>query len=454
MKTVYSYTHPSLQTNSIFKNFGYYRLISYIIKLQSAKSFLKKLRVQEVFNKVMSRPRAVISDQILFNECISTFRPQKIDIKEDQEYIGYLLLDFHLNETLNFRHFSIEPSIKVEVSWIRSAFISPVKLPKWFEWTDHPHLFSIALAAVFSFASGRPVKAPRDLITLSSTEQLDETSRKDIAVQFPVVTAGTGAHNVNISSMELNDLYKNLQETIDILFNLSYKQYTLAMQTIRLVHLAHMNKRDDFGLAYYLLVSSLETFSTAAIKKSRVSPNTNPDEEKWKRISEENNGDFAELFNEYIAMKKKDKLIGKRFIEFILEYCPPKEWNKLKHPNERMEESLEEQFGYKRREVKKHWSEKYPEDLTDDEIRKLLKDLYTYRSNFTHRGENPPYRDTDDKINKFFLEETIYKKQLLEEIEIEVPEDILLPNYSLISFIANQAITKYLKKKLQNQKKT
>lgn len=63
-----------------------------------------------VFNMDKIRPRAVIGDQILFNECISTFRPKRIDIKEDQEYIGYLLLDFNLTEPLNFRHFSIEPS--------------------------------------------------------------------------------------------------------------------------------------------------------------------------------------------------------------------------------------------------------------------------------------------------------------------------------------------------------
>ncbi|MCA1215032.1 MULTISPECIES: hypothetical protein [Bacillus amyloliquefaciens group] len=399
------------------------------------------------------RPRAVIGDQILFNECISTFRPKRIDIKEDQEYIGYLLLDFNLTEPLNFRHFSIEPSKKFEVSWLRSAFIARVKLPKWFESTDHPHLFSIALAAVFSFASGRPVKAPRDLRTITSTEQLNNTSMKDIAVQFPIITAGTGAHNVHISSRELSDIYGGLKETIDILFDLSYKQYTLAMQSIRLVHLANMNKRDDFGLAYYLLVSSIETLSSKAIKRSKVIPDIHPNEEKWRELSEKNGGDFAELFNEFIAMKRKDKLIGKRFIEFILEYCPPKEWNNLKHPSEREEESFEEHFGIKRREMKKLWFEKYPEDLTNDEIRKLLKDLYTYRSNFTHRGENPPYRHTNG-IEKFFHKETKYKKLQLEEIEIEVSEDILLPNYTLISFIANQTITNYLKTKLQNQKKT
>lgn len=399
------------------------------------------------------RPRAVLKDQILFNECISTFRPQEIDIKENQEYIGYLLLDFRLKETLNFRYFSIEPSIEVRVSWIRSAFISPVKLPKWFGWTDHPHLFSIALAAVFSFVSGRPVKAPRDLSTVASTEQLDETSLKDIAIQFPVITAGTGSHNVRISSMELNDWYGRLQEMIDILFDLPYKKYTHAMQTIRLVHLAHMNKRDDFGLAYYLLVSSLETFSTEAIKRNKVIPNISPDEEKWKKISEENGGEFAELFKEYIAVKKKDKLIGKRFIEFILKYCPPKEWDNLKHPYEEWEESLEEHIGHKSRKMTKSWDEKYPEDLTDDEIKKLLKDLYTYRSNFTHRGENPPYRNTDS-TEKFFQIENVYKKQMLEEFEIEVSEAILLPNYSLISFIANRAITNFLKAKIQNHKKT
>ncbi|KOC22994.1 MULTISPECIES: hypothetical protein [Bacillus amyloliquefaciens group] len=398
------------------------------------------------------KPRAVIGDQILFNECISTFRPKEIDIKEEQEYIGYLLLDFHLNETLNFRHFSIEPSMKIPVSWNRSAFVSPVKLPKWFKGRYHPDLFPIALAAVFSFVSGRPVKAPRELKPrTSTTEQIDKSTLKDIAIHFPVKTAGTGSSNVRISNAELSNIYGRLREMIDILFGLSYKQYTLAMQSIRLVHLAHMNKRDDFGLAYYLLVSSIETVSSLAIKKNKVISNTHPNEEKWREISEKNGGDFAELFNEFMAMKKKDKLIGKRFIEFILEYCPPKEWNNLKHPDEDFEEFLEERFGDKRREMTKLWFEKYPEDLTHDEIKKILKDLYTYRSNFTHRGENPPYRGPDG-IEKFFQEEQVYKKQNLGEIEIELPESILLPNFRLISFIANQAITNYLKTKLRNKK--
>ena len=109
---------------------------------------------------------------------------------------------------------------------------------------------------------------------------------KDIAVQFPIITAGTGAHNVHISSRELSDIYGGLKETIDILFDLSYKQYTLAMQSIRLVHLANMNKRDDFGLAYYLLVSSIETLSSKAIKRSKVIPDIHPNEEKWRELSE------------------------------------------------------------------------------------------------------------------------------------------------------------------------
>ncbi|MCY8493181.1 MULTISPECIES: hypothetical protein [Bacillus subtilis group] len=399
------------------------------------------------------RSRAVIGDHIMFNECISVFRPENINIKENRELTKYLLLDFCLTETLNFDYFSIEPSIEVPLAMSRNAYVTPVKLPSWLEWSDHPHLFNVALAAVFSFVSGRSIKAPREDI---SAEQ-DKESLKEVAVHFPVLSAGPGNHKVNISKIELHELYEELKEIINILFNLPYREYIDAMQSIRLVHLAHMNKRDDFGLAYYLLVSSIEPFSTKAIKRKKVTPEPDDREKKWREISEKIGGDFAELFKEYTAEKKKNKLINKRFVEFILKYCPINEWHELKHPDERDEEiriekykELYEEFELNKeppqfRKREKLWFEKYPEDLTDDEIRKLLSDLYKHRSNFTHRGENPPHKH-HKPIEKFFRQESLPLKKI--DDQWVVPEPILFPNYILVSFIAKRAITNYLKTKL------
>ncbi|MEK4067597.1 hypothetical protein [Peribacillus sp. FSL R5-0717] len=386
--------------------------------------------------------RAVTGDHVLFNECITMFRPENIEIKEDGEQLnGYLLLDFRLNETLNFRYFSIEPSIEVTLPGAYSAFVAPVKLPKWCNWSHNAHLFTIALAAIFSFVSGRPVKAPRDGLT--NREQLTGDSLGELAVQFPVITAGPGAHDTRISKKSSDDLYKRLQEITEVLFSVSYKQYITAMQSIRLVHLAHLNKRDDFGLAYYLLVSSMESLAGKAIKSKTIA-NKHPNEDVWKKVAE-NDADFADLFHEYIAEKGKNKLIGKRFEKFILKYCPPNQWNDLQHPQENSVSYIEELTGNRQHEwiTKKQWYEIYPEDLTDDEISKLLKDLYVHRSNFTHRGENPPHQHPNSH-NRFFDGDTVIRN---ENGDLKILE-IILPNFQLISFISNRSITNYLKEKV------
>lgn len=389
--------------------------------------------------------RAVTGDHVLFNECITTFRPENFKIQEDREHLnGYLLLDFNLNQTLNFRYFIIEPSIEVKLPGAYSAFITPVKLPKWFDWSYNTHLFTIALAAVFSFVSGRPARAPRDGYK-TNREQLNDYSLGELAIQFPVLTASPGAHDSRISKMSLDDLNERLQEFMEVLFSVSYKQYIIAMQSIRLVHLAHLNKRDDFGLAYYLLVSSMESLSNKAIRSKNVAIK-HPKEDKWSEIAKEGDGDFTNLFYEYINEKNKNKWIGKKFEEFILKYCPPNLWNDLKHPQENSVRYIEELTGNKHHEwvTKKRWDEIYPDDLTEDETRKLLKDLYTHRSNFTHRGENPPHRDPNSH-NRFFDVDTVIKNEK-EGIRFL---KIILPNFQLISFISNRSITNYLKEKVQ-----
>jgi hypothetical protein len=387
--------------------------------------------------------RAVTGDHVMFNESIPLFRPEKIETKETgEQLVGYLLLDFSLNETLDFSYFRIDPTIEVELPGAYSAFISPVKLPNWFEKSHNAHLFTIGLAAVFSFVSGRPVKAPRDGY-LTYRKQLDEYSLSQLALQFPVLTAGPGAHDTRLSHKGVMELYEKLQEMIQILFSAPYKLYVVSMQSIRLVQLAHLNKRDDFGLAYYLLVSSIEPFATKAIKRKEV-VEIHPMESKWKEIGKTNQ-DFENLLSSYLYVIKSQKLIGKRFVEFVMKYCPSDQWIDLKHPQENSSSYYEELTGDNHHGwiTKKQWYEIYPEDLTNNEIRKLLKDLYDHRSGFTHEGRNPPHRDPNSH-NRFFDIETVIKTES-DDFRIE---EIVLPNYQLISFISKRSIINYLKQKV------
>ncbi|TKI87282.1 hypothetical protein FC699_29505 [Bacillus wiedmannii] len=382
--------------------------------------------------------RAVTGDHIIFNECIEAFRPGKLPIKiEEKQLVGYLLLDFRLNQELEFEHFTIKPSIEVYHKGAYSSFVAPVVLKRTHEFYS-PHLFITALSAITSFIFGRPVKAPRDGYLIGEKE-LDENSLYEIAIQYPILTAGPGCHSTIIHKDELNELYNELKKVIAFLYDAPFEDYKKFMRSIRLVHLAFLNQREDFALGYYLLVSAIEPFLEKAIKDREVI-SKHPLVEEWKSIAETNES-VKELFKEYRRASSMNKYIRKRFVEFIMKYCPPSQWDKLKHPFEEIALQSAELTGEKNDWItKKQWYEIYPEDLTEEEIRDILSDAYKHRSQFTHQGKNPPHKNPNS-FNRFFEKEIIIK----EDIPFDRYE-LILPNFRLMSFIVKNSILNYLYK--------
>ncbi|WP_218924516.1 hypothetical protein [Bacillus cereus] len=382
--------------------------------------------------------RAVTGDHIIFRECIEAFRPENSLINiEEKQLMGYLLLDFRLNQELDFEQFTIKPSIEVCHNGAYSSFVTPVVLKRTHEF-NAPHLFVNALSAIISFVFGRPVKAPRDGYLVREKE-LDENLLYEIAIQHPILTAGPGAHSTRIHKNELSELYNELEKVITFLYDVPFKKYIEFMQSIRLVHLAFLNQREDFALGYYLLVSAIEPFLQKAIKDREVIVK-HPLVEEWKSIAKDNKS-INELFNEYKRISSMNKYIGKRFVEFIMKYCPPSQWDKLKHPNEEHALHFAELNGEKGDWMtQKKWNEIYPEDLTEEKIRNILSDAYKHRSQFTHQGKNPPHKDPNSN-NRYFEKATIIKQ--------DIPFDryeVILPNFRLMSFIAKNSILNYLYK--------
>ncbi|KIL38000.1 hypothetical protein SD70_29310 [Gordoniibacillus kamchatkensis] len=391
--------------------------------------------------------RAVTADHVMFNECIPMFRPDNLETKtQREEQVGYLFLDFSLQQPLEFTYFSIQPTIEVRLPGAYAAFVAPVILPKWFEMHHNVHLFSIALSAVISFVTGRPIKAPRDGYA-SRRQQLDEYTLSELAVQHPILTAGPGAHDIRLSQVTFEKISSQLKESIQLLFDLPYDLYIKTMQSIRLVHLAHLIKREDFGLGYYLLISAMEPIATSAIKRKAVAPQHTL-HDQWKEIAK-TNSEFEPLFKAYQQEVGKNKHIGKRFVEFVMKYCPPDQWGELEHPQENSMSYSSEIIGDAHDwswVTKKRWYEIYPEDLTEEEIRKLLTDCYDHRSRFTHEGKNPPHR-TPDSHNRFFDKETVVDYDEKTE-EFQVIYEVVLPNFRLISFIAKRSILNFLREKV------
>ena len=384
--------------------------------------------------------RAVTADHVMFNECISMFRPDPLEINaEGEELVGYLLLDFSLELPLEFNHFSIQPTIEIRLPGAYAAYVAPVIQPKWFKMPHNTHLFTIGLSAVVSFVTGRPIKAPRDGY-LTRRKDLDVNGLRELAIQHPILTAGPGNHDTRLSKATFDKMRSELYETIRLLFEMPYPLYVATMQAIRLVHLAHLNHRDDFGLSYYLLVSAMEPIAKTAIKRKSVA--TQHDLfDKWKEISQ-SDPEFNQLFKTYQQERSKNQYLGRRLVEFVMRYCPPEQWNELEHPEENSTGYTSE-MSHGSHDwswvTKKKWYEIYPEDLTEEEIRKLISDCYVHRSTFTHEGKNPPHQ-TPYSSNRFFDKETVVDDKTNEFRMYEV----VLPNYRLISFIAKRSIFNYL----------
>ena len=126
-----------------------------------------------------------------------------------------------------------------------------------------------------------------------------------------------------------------------------------------------------------------------------------------------------------------------RYIEFINKFAPVECWEEIvSHPLQDIADYVEELNPSQDMSdvTRKRWFEKYPTDLSPEEIARIISDSYAHRSGFIHRGEQPPHREPVS-FNRFFQESRHYDGHNLTET--------LLPNYDLLAGIARRAITQW-----------
>lgn len=381
----------------------------------------------------MSRVRT--ADHILFDECIDAFR------RERENYIpfisgpskSFLLTSFMVNQKWDLGDCVVYPSKRIDLPGPYSAFICEVDNPEWVE-ADNPHLFGIALSAIISFIALKPCKSTRGG-RLCKRKQLSKEDLHQLALFNPILTAGNGSEQTSLSKEKEDAICKEVKYVIDLLNKIDYKRYRIVMQSVRMVHLSLINKRDDFGLAYLLVVSSIESVAQKAIKLDKVNQK-NPSEKMWQDKAK-HDGLFAELFKAYKDARGKNKYLKDRYIKFILDYAPVTKWEEyIPHPMQDWAESIKKadpshDINYI---VGKKWFEKYPNDLLPHEIKNILSDSYSHRSNFIHQGEQPPH--TPNSYDRFFQEYLVYNNSKIEEkILLNYQSLVGISKYSLINWL-------------------
>lgn len=389
--------------------------------------------------------RAVTADHVLFDECIEVFRREKNDFSPffTGESHSFLLTPFEINIEWDLGICKVQPSIKFGLPGAYSAFINKVKNPDWVG-SHNPHLFGIALATVVSAITLKVCKSTRDGY-LCRQNELSENDIHQLAILHPILTAGPGATHSNLSIEKQKQMQDQIATFISKLMALEYKNYWLVMQNIRLIHLSLLSKRDDFGLAYQLAISAIEVMAQKAIaekafKRGIVNLN-DPNEQVWKEKAEVD-PDFKALLEAYREARGKNKYLRERFVRFLLQYAPVDQWvDYVDHPQQDMADYIKELNPSHNLEyvVKKNWSEKYPDDLDKNEIESILSNAYVHRSNFVHRGKQPPHKDPNPSFNRFFQEFREYDGSKVIEV--------LLPNYELLLALAKYSLLNWIDEK-------
>lgn len=379
--------------------------------------------------------RAVIGDHILFDECIDRFRENNDEFVfkpySNEEKISYIMTDFIIEDDIEIGDIHIYKSVQVTLPNAYSGFVSKVRLPKWVMFNSES-LFTTALSSIISFYTGRVVKSPRD--NYLRNRDITEADLVMLAIQNPILIAGPGCTHVRLLKDELEKIKKGLSLLIHLLWKLPIDRYRNFMNSIRLSALSIYTMRSDFALGYYLMSSSIESIAQVAIKRKSKK---HPCESKWKERSKID-PEFKMVFEAYKNERGYNEYLSERFTNFILQFCPIEEWKGLKHPMEELFESQYDNTFNHSWITKKRWDEIYPEDLTEDEIKKILKETYDYRSRFTHKGENPPHNSPNDTMNRFF--------EVIHQYEDNTYKERVLINYRLLSFINRKSILNYLEK--------
>ncbi|MEC4239269.1 hypothetical protein [Pseudomonas sp. DSV-1] len=376
--------------------------------------------------------RQVTDDHILFDECIEAFRPKHSfgHFEPSACNQAYLLTDFDLSNEWKLPHCTIHPAVTMDLPGPYCAFICRMDMHETPAFNT-AHFYSIALSSIITFATGRLCKPIRKAFLCPAPDGLTDEELEIASLSHPVLHAGTGSTHTFLAETTQQKHCKTVESIVLKLSTLPYKQYIIAMQAIRLTYLSLSNKRDDFGLAYLLIISAIESVAQHAfpIKKQT---RRNPKEALWSKLTE-GNEDLTELLQQYKEARNHKSLIKEQYLEFINTFAPPSTWSSLvRHPFQHTDEySIGRGLNLTGSHTRKRGWEIYPEDLTTEQIQEVLGKSYTHRSCFIHRGEQPPHQNPQ-AFSPYFQ-------------NFFDPNGMgILPNYELLFGIAQHSIRRWM----------
>jgi hypothetical protein len=287
------------------------------------------------------------------------------------------------------------------IAYLSSVATTSFSLPGWLDTQPFCHPLAQALAISLTFITGHKCGYAINIPNHISLDQLTEAQKQLAGLELPLITSGNRCNHIAPSDPDYNQYISALCQLTEFLRSpqLEPKYREQILRSMELVARAISLQQDDHGLALSLTVAAIE--AAATVRYDGLTPEDffiQQEKEEVERFS----GFVHSLRNDHPAIYKQHKSAIKRivsrtieffenkhystrkFICFVENYAPYGTWDSLaRHP------WFDLPGGEYLIHAEPPWSQQ-PSRLPDEDLQKLLRDTYRYRSNYVHSALQPP----------------------------------------------------------------
>ena len=348
-----------------------------------------------------------------FDECELALRADlfetTIHFFPERKQYGLILSEIPLSIEFKLGDFSFIPIKRNTVNFYK-PYALLICLPETIDLLYVPCVGEV-LSALLSFSFRRRMKNCR-LLHIRLVNNEDELS-DELFRYLPCGSVGTEASlQLPLTEKEQKNRISDLEKIYEKIMRINKEDYLAVIRALHQYQLSLLAYREDVGLAFSILVSSIESMAKQFVDKNFQFRDLT-DHAEWENLFLKSG--MPEESEKQIKDKllKKEHFISRRFRDFIIANLPESFWtspdSKAKEFDDYLE-SLRAGFPEDKTQKRSHfekWWHLYKNEIkpNKEELSDILKKIYNVRSKFFHVGESPPaeviglYETASIKIN-------------------------------------------------------
>jgi len=318
-----------------------------------------------------------------------------------------LLAPFAIKDAISLGGIQVSKSEAVplagglSIAYLSSVTATTFPLPGWLDAEPFCHHLAEALAISLTFITGFKFGYASNIPNHLLLGNMTDEGKRLAGLQLPLITSGNRCNLVSPTDHDYNKYISTLCYLTEFLRSprLESKTREQILRSMELVARAISLQQDDHGLALSLIVAAIE--AAATVRYDGLASDDffiQQEKEEVERFS----GFVHSLRNDHPAIYRQHrsamrKIVrrtieffeGKHYstrklIRFVESYAPFGTWDSLaRHP------WFDLPGGEYLIHAEPPWSQQ-PSRLPVEDLQKLLRDTYRYRSNYVHSALQPP----------------------------------------------------------------